>query len=467
MTGAIVGTIRTALARCPRRQRPCPRASVPLPPRRMHRLPAEALATRHVGSHGLGERMPRTGHEDAGRQGGALARLDDPDPGALVDELPSPRCRSGCANGRRTCRRSARDTRGSLPAARRSATSWGWARTSSSRDRRDVAGDPRIRVVAPGAAEPIGRLEDGEVIDALLLQANRHAEPGEPRSDDDHVIAVGRRRSTAEIGDSAGTRPVRGLHRHGTNVAFGEWQSTNRADGLGRIGACVAARSPAKVRSGSRRPDSTLRAGPRADRGPRRAAVGRGLRCSRCPTRARRSGTSRTRPGSSRRSCSRAPAGLPPASTTRYGYLFNSYYEAVGAASPARPAGLLSRPVSATRSAPTAARVDERMRALPGASATRRPVAVGARSGSHHEQQHQELILTDVKHALARQPASPAPTARPSAAARAPAQALEWLSADGRSRRDRPRRTAASRSTTRRPRHRVFADAFLARRPDS
>ena len=63
--------------------------------------------------------------------------------------------------------------------------------------------------------------------------------------------------------------------------------------------------------------------------------------CSRCPTPARPSGTWRTRPGSSRRSCSPRRFRTTARSTRSYGYLFNSYYEAVGdrlAAAAARPA---------------------------------------------------------------------------------------------------------------------------------
>jgi len=84
--------------------------------------------------------------------------------------------------------------------------------------------------------------------------------------------------------------------------------------------------------------------------------------------------------------------------------LFNSYYESVGP-SHARPErGLLSRP-SLDEIRAWRARVDDQMvtflaRAEPAALAV-------ALLGTHHEQQHQELILTDVKHAFFASPLRP------------------------------------------------------------
>jgi ergothioneine biosynthesis protein EgtB len=87
----------------------------------------------------------------------------------------------------------------------------------------------------------------------------------------------------------------------------------------------------------------------------------------------------------------------------RWRVLFNSYYEGAGPRH-ARPLrGALSRPsleeVRAWR-----ASVDARMRGLlllPQLGRARDAHAVRlALLGTHHEQQHQELILTDVKHAL-------------------------------------------------------------------
>ncbi len=84
-----------------------------------------------------------------------------------------------------------------------------------------------------------------------------------------------------------------------------------------------------------------------------------------------------------------------------YGYLFNSYYNAIGERHPRPERGMLSRPsleeVRAYRQ-----HVDE---ALLGARNL--PDAL-VELGLQHEQQHQELILTDLKHMLARNPLRPA-----------------------------------------------------------
>jgi ergothioneine biosynthesis protein EgtB len=89
-----------------------------------------------------------------------------------------------------------------------------------------------------------------------------------------------------------------------------------------------------------------------------------------------------------------------------YAYLFNSYYEALGPRHPRPRRGLLSRPaleeVMAYR-----AHVDAAMVALmqaPCGDDVRARIVLGL----HHEQQHQELILTDIKHALFSNPLLPA-----------------------------------------------------------
>lgn len=90
-----------------------------------------------------------------------------------------------------------------------------------------------------------------------------------------------------------------------------------------------------------------------------------------------------------------------------YRVLFNSYYNAVGDRHPRPERGMLSRPslegVLAYRR-----HVDEAMLDL--LAGERRPPEVDAlvQLGLNHEQQHQELILTDVKHLLSRNPLKPA-----------------------------------------------------------
>jgi ergothioneine biosynthesis protein EgtB len=90
-----------------------------------------------------------------------------------------------------------------------------------------------------------------------------------------------------------------------------------------------------------------------------------------------------------------------------YRVLFNSYYNAVGEKHPRPERGLLSRPalpeVLAYRRY-----VDEAMLDLIGARELPADFEALIELGLHHEQQHQELILTDVKHLLSRNPLKPA-----------------------------------------------------------
>ena len=86
--------------------------------------------------------------------------------------------------------------------------------------------------------------------------------------------------------------------------------------------------------------------------------------------------------------------------------LFNSYYNAVGPQH-ARPArGLVSRP-SLERVLAYRAAVEERVLALLAQGAPDEELLRTVELGAHHEQQHQELILTDLKHALAQSPLRP------------------------------------------------------------
>jgi ergothioneine biosynthesis protein EgtB len=82
----------------------------------------------------------------------------------------------------------------------------------------------------------------------------------------------------------------------------------------------------------------------------------------------------------------------------RYGYLFNSYYEAVGSRHPRPQRGLLSRPTVEETYA-YRRHVDDWMRRLLARDLSR-SVSDLVTLGLHHEQQHQELILTDLKHML-------------------------------------------------------------------
>ncbi len=92
-----------------------------------------------------------------------------------------------------------------------------------------------------------------------------------------------------------------------------------------------------------------------------------------------------------------------------FGYLFNSYYEAVGQRWPRSARGLLSRPTVA-EIFDYRRDVDERMTAFLEAAdeATIDATAPLIEIGINHEQQHQELLLTDIKHAFGLNPLRPA-----------------------------------------------------------
>jgi ergothioneine biosynthesis protein EgtB len=93
----------------------------------------------------------------------------------------------------------------------------------------------------------------------------------------------------------------------------------------------------------------------------------------------------------------------------RFAYLFNSYYVAAGPRHARPKRGLLTRPdcgeIAAFR-----AHVDEGVEQLVAtAPEAKWPEVVRILEiGLHHEQQHQELILTDILHAFAQNPIAPA-----------------------------------------------------------
>jgi ergothioneine biosynthesis protein EgtB len=90
-----------------------------------------------------------------------------------------------------------------------------------------------------------------------------------------------------------------------------------------------------------------------------------------------------------------------------FGYLFNSYYEAVGARHPRPARGMLTRP-SAQRIGEYRAHVDGAMETLIAAGGLPDELADLIELGLNHEQQHQELLQTDIKHAFSLNPLKPA-----------------------------------------------------------
>ncbi|HEY5047790.1 MAG TPA: ergothioneine biosynthesis protein EgtB [Rhizomicrobium sp.] len=114
---------------------------------------------------------------------------------------------------------------------------------------------------------------------------------------------------------------------------------------------------------------------------------------------------------------------------SRFGFLFNSYYEAAGPRH-ARPLrGLLTRPdandVRAYRQ-----HVDGCILALLDRRGEEPEIATLTALGLEHEQQHQELILTDILHAFAQNPLLPAYTPYVPAVAQ-PRSAVAFAAFDG------------------------------------
>jgi ergothioneine biosynthesis protein EgtB len=87
-------------------------------------------------------------------------------------------------------------------------------------------------------------------------------------------------------------------------------------------------------------------------------------------------------------------------------FLFNSYYEAVGARHPRPQRGLITRPSTEAVSA-YRAHVDAAMRQFLAAGDASH-LAELIELGLQHEQQHQELLLTDITHVFAQNALAPA-----------------------------------------------------------
>jgi ergothioneine biosynthesis protein EgtB len=112
----------------------------------------------------------------------------------------------------------------------------------------------------------------------------------------------------------------------------------------------------------------------------------------------------------------------------KFRYLFNSYYNAVGPMHTRSSRGLLSRPtvqdVHTYRES-----VDERMLSQLDKGLSEEAARV-LTLGLHHEQQHQELLLTDIKHLFSCNPLLPAFVPQSPQASR-PAPALSYKRFDG------------------------------------
>lgn len=149
----------------------------------------------------------------------------------------------------------------------------------------------------------------------------------------------------------------------------------------------------------------------------------------------------------------------------QFDYLFNSYYETVGTPFLRARRGLLSRPTVAEVYR-YRAYVDEAMGRLIDSVSTEHWDTVATRTvlGTHHEQQHQELLLTDIKHILGNNPLRPVYRDTP-AQPDASAPAVEWIEYAG-GIVSVGHQGAGFVFDNETPRHRVLLDRFrLASRP--
>lgn len=113
----------------------------------------------------------------------------------------------------------------------------------------------------------------------------------------------------------------------------------------------------------------------------------------------------------------------------RYGELFNSYYEALGARHAREARGLLTRP-GLDEVLRYRGHVDAAVTRLLEAGPPGGRIAALIELGLNHEQQHQELMLTDIKHAFYVNPLRPAYAPRARSAPRA-APAPGWVACAG------------------------------------
>ncbi|MCC6409526.1 MAG: ergothioneine biosynthesis protein EgtB [Planctomycetes bacterium] len=110
-----------------------------------------------------------------------------------------------------------------------------------------------------------------------------------------------------------------------------------------------------------------------------------------------------------------------------FGFLFNSYYEAVGARTERASRGTLSRPTVEEVRRYRAAIDDAMVAFLDGAGTPTAGLAEVLELGLNHEEQHQELLLTDLKHILASNPSRPAYRQRREPVSRREARSARWI----------------------------------------
>lgn len=110
----------------------------------------------------------------------------------------------------------------------------------------------------------------------------------------------------------------------------------------------------------------------------------------------------------------------------QFGHLFNSYYNGIGQPYPRAKRGLLSRP-SLDEVLQYRHHIDHHMQALLAIESLQPLIELGL----NHEQQHQELLLTDLLYCWSVNPMQPVYQALPSPVAKTESPINDWLAFDG------------------------------------
>jgi ergothioneine biosynthesis protein EgtB len=143
----------------------------------------------------------------------------------------------------------------------------------------------------------------------------------------------------------------------------------------------------------------------------------------------------------------------------QYDFLFNSYYETIGPRHARPERGLITRPTVAEIKK-YRAHVDHAMLRLLEDAIDDRPMQEFVELGLNHEQQHQELMLTDLKHVLSRNPLYPVYRPRTRIVDGRDSTALQFMSFDGGVREVGADPAAGFCFDNELPRHRVFIEPF-------